>query len=144
MRTEIESADPYEAASRVGIFVHVGAAGPVGGYGLLSKVESGQPQLELYGAADATSPRHRWTVARAVGVVIVQQHLGVETYTAYDPGAGDEVSLFADEFAGELLMPSDAFRDSYALGNVGQALLFNVPVSVTRPRAINIGIHVGR
>lgn len=136
--TATGSRDPFVAAAAVGLDV-VEAALPPGCHGVLSKAVAQCPRLLL--AAGETTARRRWTVARATGLVLTHRDEGVELYEHVDPWTGWElIDMVGTEFAAELLMPAVEFAATYERGNVGQAILFDVPVSVVRPRAIDLGL----
>lgn len=111
----------------------------VGVCGVTSRDANGELCLTVQ--AGLTIPLRRWTVARAIGAAAFHDLSGVKEFTFVDPTDQSRVADFAFEYAAELLMPRDEFIKSMSRGNVGQAILFDVPVSVVRPRAAMLTVR---
>lgn len=113
--------DPYELCERYGIDVRVGKL-PGDVSGMIIK-ESGR-DAEILLSKDDSQNRRRFTCAHELGHYIERTAVaGDQDFSFRDlrsPGSYDLHEFFADEFAGELLMPARTF---------GQDLLDGVPIS---------------
>lgn len=143
-----EPVDPFDLARVVGLEIaETSELAGAFGFTAVTHDANGATNAVLRLSSTHSPTRRRWTVARAVGAVMFHRHHQMVETVLIDPNpdrtpAGVQLELFVAEYAGELLMPAEAFRASLGCGNVGQALLFDVPMSVVRPRALAIGAPV--
>ncbi|RAL32873.1 ImmA/IrrE family metallo-endopeptidase [Rhodococcus sp. AQ5-07] len=129
--------DPYKLCRRYGIDVRVGKL-PADVSGMIIK-EAGR-DAEILLSQDDSQNRRRFTCAHELGHYIERTAVaGDKDFSFRDlrsPGNYDLHEFFADEFAGELLMPARTFgrdlRDGVPISSL--ALKYGVTISAAEKR----------
>lgn len=105
--------------------------------GFIIKEKETDPRIYV----NSTEPLHRqrFTLAHEIGHLVERQSVAGDqdySFTDYRSTAGYDLhEFFADEFAGELLMPAEPFiRSLQRGGEVGASVDFNVSVPAVRKR----------
>lgn len=105
--------------------------------GFIIKEEGTDPRIYV----NSTEPLHRqrFTLAHEIGHLVERQSVADDqdySFTDYRSDAGYDLhEFFADEFAGELLMPAGPFiRSLQRGGEVGASVDFNVSVPAVQKR----------
>lgn len=105
--------------------------------GFIIKEENTDPRIYV----NSTEPLHRqrFTLAHEIGHLIERQSVAGDqdySFTDYRGNVGYDLhEFFADEFAGELLMPAESFiRSLQRGGEVGASVDFGVSVPAVQKR----------
>ncbi|PMC64562.1 hypothetical protein CJ203_04380 [Corynebacterium tuscaniense] len=105
--------------------------------GFIIKEEDTDPRIYI----NAAEPLHRqrFTLAHEIGHLVERQSVAGDqdySFTDYRSNAGYDLhEFFADEFAGELLMPAEPFIQSLQRGGkVGASVEFNVSIPAVQKR----------
>lgn len=112
--------------------------------GFIIKEEDTDPRIYINSAESLH--RQRFTLAHEIGHLVERQSVAGDldySFTDYrSQGNYDMHEFFADEFAGELLMPAGPFIDSLrARGEVGASVDFNVSVPAVQTRIARLVKH---
>lgn len=124
--------DPYELCARYGITVRVGNL-PKEVSGMILKEQGRDAEILL--SQDDSEGRRRFTCAHELGHYIERTVVaGDKDFSFRDlrsPGNYDLHEFFADEFAGELLMPARTFGQELAAGVPISSLALKYGVSIS-------------
>lgn len=106
--------------------------------GLILKHEHDDP--EIFVNSEEPIERQRFTLAHEIGHLIERSEVACDrdfSFVDYrQKGRYDLHEFFADEFAGELLMPAEKFLNVHKIeGDYGAAVEFGVSVPAVRKRA---------
>lgn len=106
--------------------------------GMILKNEGEDP--EIFVNATESMERQRFTLAHEIGHLVERIDVaGDRDFSFVDYRKADNYNLhefFADEFAGELLMPAEEFQQVYRdQGDYGASVHFGVSVPAVRKRA---------
>jgi Zn-dependent peptidase ImmA (M78 family) len=125
--------DPSVIARRLGINVEVGSL-PEGVSGFIRKAP--ERDAEIYVDADDSLQRQRFTIAHEIGHFIertIVQDVPDEDFGFVERRGGKQTvhEFFANEYAANLLMPSDRLRAAHALDSDAIRLSARFGVSTT-------------
>jgi Zn-dependent peptidase ImmA (M78 family) len=110
LRERFDTSDPFEICRALGIHVYETNM-PDGSAGMIVKREG--EDAEIFLEADDVAARRRFTCAHELGHYIERTNIAGDRDFSFRERRGAEYNLhefFADEFAGELLMPAVEFE----------------------------------
>lgn len=138
LREQLGTSDPYAICRQLEIEIYETSM-PDGSSGMIVK-KAGEP-AEVFIEANDVARRRRFTCAHELGHFIERTNIAKDDDFSFRDRRGGEYDLhefFADEFAGELLMPGHEFVElsKGGMNTTGLAAHFDVSVvAVERRRA---------
>lgn len=146
LRSQYGTGDPYELARLLGVEVYQSDM-PDGSSGMIVK-KAGEDAVIFIEASD-TGARQRFTLAHELGHLIERTNVADDNEFSFRERRGMKYDLhefFADEFAGELLMPEVEFirRMDEGATNTALASEFGVSMGAVEQRRSRLMKHRAR
>lgn len=137
--------DPIRLARRLGADVYTAQLGD----DVFGMVRGTPSETTIYLDIDQSPVRMRFTCAHELGHYVERMDRDVSDESEFaeidrrsDRNQGNRIEIFANEFAGALLMPEDEFRRHahHGKGNIELSKLFNVSLDAVKIRKMHLGI----